>query len=97
LAVHGKSSDTQTGGGKHASKEKGKEEEITTERLQVSSIPRPASPKAGLVFFSHNFSERCQEPAHFHPAPQDTKCLVRFFGNLLTLGIHFPEQSPKLF
>jgi hypothetical protein len=38
-------SDTQTGGGKHASKEKGcKEEEVTTEHLQVSSFPRPASP-----------------------------------------------------
>ena len=28
---------------------------------------------------------------------QATKYLVRFFGNLLTLRIHFPKQSPKLF
>jgi hypothetical protein len=90
-------SDTRTGRGKHASKEKGKEEEITTEHLQVSSIPRPASPKAGLVFFSHNFSEHCQGPAHFHPAAQATKYLVRFFGDLLTLRIHSAKQSPKLF
>jgi hypothetical protein len=42
-------SDSRTGGEKHASKEKGcKEEEVTTEHLQVSFFPRPGFAQRAL-------------------------------------------------
>jgi hypothetical protein len=78
--------------GTHASKEKGsKEKEVTTENPLVSSFPGPL-PQAGLVFFSDNFRKHGHGPPHSH-----AELRRRASGNLLTLGIHFPKQSPKLF